>query len=157
MTVVPAISGVPRVLKAVRALLLADAELAARLAKTPPAFGTGPAIYTEGYVPADARTDYLTIGPFTEVDDSAMGDGAKWGSVLTMQIKLVTQSRDIGYSLMTVDRLTALLHGVRLIVDDYTAGSSVLDSSIAAFQELLAGTQYTHYPTIWRVRVHQPT
>jgi hypothetical protein len=156
VSAVPAVSAVPRVLKAVRALLCADATLTARLTAAPAAMGGGPGIYTEGYVPAEARTDYLTIGPFTEVDDSTMGDGAKWGSNVTMQTKLVTQSRDIGYSLGTVDRLMALLHGVPLTVDDYAAAGCQLETGIGVYEEMVAGTQYRHYPQIWRVRVHQP-
>jgi len=153
---VPALSAVPRVLKAVRVLLLADATLTARLATAPASVGGGPAIYTEGYVPPDARTDYLTIGPFTEVPDLTMGSGRRWGSVVTFTTKLVTVSRDLGASLMTVDRLVVLLHGVPLTVDDYAAGSCVLETSVEAYQEMIAGAQYSHYPAIWRVRVHQP-
>jgi hypothetical protein len=157
MTAVPALSAVPRVLATVRALLLADATLTARLATAPSSVGGGPAIYNEGYVPPEARTDYLTIGAFTEIADVTMGNGARWGSNLTMQIKLTTQSRDIGFSLGTVDRLIALLHGVPLTVPDYAAGSSQLDQNVPAVQELVSGQQYTHYPTIFRVRVHQPS
>ena len=146
---------VPRILKAVRALLLADDLLTTRLATAPPNMGGGPAIYTEGYVPADARTDYLTIGPFTEISDSTMGTGAHWGSNVTMQTRLTTQSKDIGYSLDTVDRLTALLHGVPLTVADYHSGQSMLDMMVGVYEELLAGAQYRHYPLIWRIRVHQ--
>ena len=153
--IAPALLATGRVLKVVRALLKADAALVARLSAAPASVGGGPGIYSEGYVPPDARTDYLTIGPFTEVADDTMGGG--WGSNLTMQIKLVTVSRDIGYALGTVDRLMALLHGVPLTVPDYTAGSCQLETVIDAFQQMVAGLQYTHYPTIWRVRVHTPS
>jgi hypothetical protein len=146
-----ALSAVPRVLKAVRAILLNDVPLTDRLTTAP---GGGPAIYTEGYVPPGARTDYLTIGAFTEVPDNTMGSGLHWGSNLTFQIKLVTQNLDVGYSLDTVDRLMALLNGP-LTVDDYAAGSIGLDSAVPAMQELLAGQSYMHYPTIFRVWVTQ--
>ena len=120
---VPALLATPRVLEALRLRLLADALLTARLATAPENIGGGPAIYTSGKVPADARTDYLVIGPFTERDASTMGDGEKWGSDLTTAIKLVTLSEDETANLGTMDRLVALLHGQPLTVRDYRSGT----------------------------------
>jgi hypothetical protein len=154
---VPAVLAIPRVLEALRLRLLNDSALVGRLASAPAAVGGGPAIYTEGVVPADATTDYLTIGPFTERSDATMGDGAKWGSELTAAIKLVTYSRDVGHSLATIDRLVALLHGTTLPVTDYTAGWVLLSVIADAYSELQAGQVLMHYPTIWQIRVHQPS
>ena len=156
MPPVPAVLAVPRVLASVRAVLLGDATLTGRLATAPATAGGGPAIFNEGLVPADARTDFLTIGPFTERSDSTMGDGRKWGSELTMQIKLVTMSKNLSQVLGTVDRMIALLHGVNLTVADYASGMCLLDLMIENYSELVAGQQVMHYPAIFRVLVHQP-
>jgi hypothetical protein len=155
--VVPALLAQPRVLKALRGLLLGDATLTARLSTVPANLGGGPAIYTESYVPPTATTDYLTIGPFTERSESGMGGGAKWGSALTTQIKLVSMHPDIGHCLGTLDRLMALLHGVPLTVDDYSHGWCLLSLVVDAYSEKLAGGVYWHYPTLWEIHVGQPT
>jgi hypothetical protein len=152
---VPAILATGRVLGALRARLLGDAALVARLADAPAAVGGGPGIYTEGAVPSEAEMDYLTIGSFTERDDSTMGDEAKWGSELTAMIKLFTMSRDIGHALGTMDRLMALLHGTPLTVADYAAGSVMLSLMVDAYEESLSGRMVTHYPSLWTVRVSQ--
>ena len=157
MPPVPAPLAIPRVLAAVRAVLLGDAALIARLATAPATAGGGPGIYNETLVPPDARTDYLTIGPFTERSDSTMGTGRKWGSELTMQVKLVTMSKNISATLGTVDRVVALLHGVPLTVADYASGICLLDVVVDAYSELVAGQQMLHYPALFRVLVHQPT
>jgi len=155
--IVLALLAIPRVLTALRTILLNDAQLVARLATAPASVGGGPAIYTEGAVPADAVTDYLTIGSFTERDESTMGRGRKWGSALTAQIKLVTRKPDVGANLMTVDRVIALLHGVPLTVADYSHGSCALEVVVDAYDEKYAGIVYRHYPTLWNIRVGQPT
>jgi len=155
--VVPAILAIPRVLAAVRLVLMNDAQLVARLASAPTALGGGPAIYSEGAVPDAARPDYLTIGPFSERSEATMGSGRKWGSDLAMPIKLVTQNLDVGHSLATLDRLVALLHGVRLTVEDYSHGSCVLEVVVDAYAEKYAGIVTLHYPTVWTIHVGQPT
>jgi hypothetical protein len=156
VSAVPAILAVPRVLVALRARLMGDSALVALLSTAPEDEGGGPAIYTEGQVPEDARTDYLTVGPFVERSDSTMGDGRKWGSELTVTIKLVTMRSDVHRCLMTVDRVIALLHGTPLVVEDYAAGSIALSVMVEAYEELVGGVEVTHYPTLWTVRVHQP-
>jgi hypothetical protein len=153
VTAVPAILATPRVLAALRALLLADATLTARLAKVPGT--TTPAIYTEGYVPADARTDYLVIGPFTERSTPTMGDGYRWGSELTLPIKLVTQNANLSVCHGTIDRIVALLHGVPLTVQDYAHGMALLETTVDAYSELIAGVKVWHFVTLWNVAVHQ--
>jgi len=155
MTAVPAILAIPRVLAAVRLVLLNDAQLVARLATAPASVGGGPAIYTEGAVPAEARSDFLTIGPFSESNESTMGSGRKWGSDLSMTTKLVTQSVDVGQSLMTLDRLVALLHGVPLVVEDYGHGMCLLSVIVDGYSEKYAGIVTQHYPTIFTVHVGQ--
>lgn len=152
---IPAILATPRVLASLRAVLLADATLTARLATVPAANGGGPAIYTEGYVPADARTDYLVIGPFTERSTPTMGDGYRWGSELTTVIKLVSMNSNLSTCLATIDRVVALLQAVPLTVQDYAHGMAVLDVSVDAYSELIAGVPVWHFPTLWTVRVHQ--
>jgi hypothetical protein len=153
--VIPAILATPRVLAAMRAVLLADATLTARLATVPTANGGGPAIYTEGHVPADARTDYLVIGPFTERPTPTMGDVDRWGSELTTVIKLVTMNPNLTTCLGTVDRVIALLYGVPLTVQDYAHGQVLLETVVDAYHELVAGIPFWHYPTLWLIRVHQ--
>jgi hypothetical protein len=154
---VPALLAIPRVLAAVRARLLADAALVARLGSAPPELGGGPAIYSEGAVPDAARPPFLTLGPFSETDESTMGDGAKWGSDVRMPIKLVTQSTDVGANLWTLDRLVALLHGTRLTVADYDHASCALEVVVDAYSDKFAGLVTLHYPTVWAVHVGQPT
>jgi hypothetical protein len=137
--------------------LLAQPRVLARLATVPPLLGTGPGIYTDGVVPADARTDYLTLGPFTERPDLTMGrtDSAKWGSVLTTQVKLVTRSPDVGWHLATLDLIVAALHGVSLPVADYTHGECALEVVVDSYDEKIAGVVFWHYPTLWQIRVGQ--
>jgi len=151
----PALLAIPRVLAAVRLLLLNDAALVAQLATAPAANGGGPAIYSEGAVPEAARPPYLTIGPFSERSESTMGGGRKWASDLAMPVKLVTQNQNVGTNLATLDRLVVLLHGTRLTVADYDHASSVLEVVVDAYSEKYAGLVTLHYPTIWTVRVGQ--
>ena len=143
----------PRVLAALRARLLADAELCAGLSEAPENLGGGPAIYTTGMVPAEARTDYLVIGPFTERDASTMGEG--WGSDLTTAIKLVTQSEDVTRNLATMDRLMGLLHGKPLTVTGYASGYLLLSVMADNYTEWLSGKKLVHYPSLWEVHVSQ--
>lgn len=152
---VPALLATPRVLAALRTRLLGDAALVARLADAPTNVGGGPAIYTEGLVPADARTDYLVVGSFTERDHSTMGDGAKWGSELTAMTKLITLSQDAGQSYGTLDRLMALLHGTTLTVEDYASGCVLLETLVDAYEEWVGGKKLLHYPILWRIYVNQ--
>ena len=152
---IPAILATPRVLASLRAVLLADATLTARLATVPAANGGGPAIYTEGYVPADARTDYLVIGPFTERSTPGMGDGHRWGSDLTTVIKLVTMNSNLSVCYGTVERMIALLHGVPLKVADYDHGMALLETTVDAYSELIAGVPVWHLATLWNVGVQQ--
>ena len=152
-----ALLALPRVLEALRLILLGDAILTGQLATAPAALGGGPAIYTDGVVPAGATPPYLTLGPFTERSESTLGGARRWGSVLTTQIKLVTTSPDIGASLATIDRIVALLHDVPLTVRDYSHGSCALQVLVDAFDEKVAGIVWRHYPTLWEVHVGQPT
>jgi hypothetical protein len=150
-----AILAMPRVLAALRDLLVHDAQLAARLSTAPAEFGGGPAVYTEGVVPPKARTDYLTLGPFTERSESTMGSGPKWGSALTTQIKLVTLSADVSKNLLTLDRLVALLHLQTLTVADYRHAWCTLDVIVDAYEETMTGEVLRHYPTLWSIHVGQ--
>ena len=150
-----AILAMPRVLAAVRELLVNDAQLTVRLSTAPTALGGGPAIYTEGVVPPEALSDYLTIGRFTERSASTPCDGPKWGSHLTMQLKLVTLSADVGMNLMTLDRIVALLHFAILDVADYTSSWAVLDVIVDAYEETVSGKVLRHYPTLWSIHVGQ--
>jgi hypothetical protein len=152
----PALLAIPRVLAAVRLLLLNDAALAARLATVPAALGGGPAIYSEGAVPEGARPPFLTIGPFSETSESTMGSGRKWGSDVAMPIKLVTQSTDVGANLMTLDRLVVLLQGTRLTVADYSHATCLLAVIVDAYSDKYAGLVTLHYPTVWTMHVGQP-
>jgi hypothetical protein len=146
---------VRRVLPVLRGILAGDAFLVARLGTAPIAMGGGPGIYTAGHVPADARPDYLVIGPFTERSTPTMGEGQRWGSELTTPIKLVAATPDIAYCQVTIERVLVLLHAVRLTVPDYARGMALLDTIVDSYTELLAGVQYWHYPMLWNVSVHQ--
>jgi len=153
----PALLAIPRVLAAVRQVLLADAALVARIGTAPPAVGGGPAIYSEGAVPEGARPPFLTIGPFTERSEATMGSGRKWASEVGMPIKLVTHDLNVGFNLLTLDRLAVVLYGVPLPVADYSHSSCVLEVIIDAYSDKYAGLVTLHYPTMWTVRVGQQT
>ena len=157
MPSVPALLAIPRVLAAVRLLLLGDAALVSTLADAPPENGGGPGIYSEGAVPEAARPPYLTIGPFSERSEATMGDGRKWASELAMPVKLVTQNQDVGTNLLTLDRLVVLLHGTRLQVQDYSHATSVLEVVVDGYSEKYAGIVTLHYPTVWTIHVGQQT
>ena len=154
--IVLALLAIPRVLAALRTILLNDAQLVAGLATAPAAVGGGPAIYTEGAVPDNAAMPFLTIGPFTEADDSTMGSGRKWGSSLTTPVKLVTTSSDVGVNYATVDRVVALLHGTALAVADYSHCMCLLEVVVDSYQEKFAGIVYRHYPVMFTIKVGQP-
>jgi len=154
--IVLALLAIPRVLAAMRAVLRNDAPLVAGLAIAPASVGGGPAIYSEGSVPDGAEMPFLTIGPFTEADDSTMGSGRKWGSTLTTPVKLVTTSPDVAVNYTTVDRVVALLHGTALTVADYSQGMCLLEVVVDSYQEKLAGVVYRHYPVMFTIKVGQP-
>lgn len=152
MTMVPPPLAVKRVLPAIRAVLLADVTLMARLNPGP---GGVPGVYTAGHVPAQARPDYLVIGPFTERSTPTMGEKQRWGSELTTPIKLVAVTPDIAYCQTTIERVLVLLHAQPLTVVDYTTGMCLLDTLVDSYTELVAGTEYWHYPMLWNVSVSQ--
>lgn len=149
---IPPILAVKRVLPVLRGILGSDAALVARLRNAPTG---GPGIYTAGHVPADARPDYLLIGPFTERSTPTMGEGARWGSELTTPIKLISEKPDIAYCQGTIELVQADLHAVKLTVPNYDHGMALLDTILDSYTELVAGIQYWHYPMLWNVSVHQ--
>jgi hypothetical protein len=144
----------PKVLKALRDLLFANAAVRARLGR-----GTHPEalpVFTEGAVPASQVSgEYLTIGPFAETPRDTMGSGAKWGSELSTAIKVVSYSKDVapGYALM--GDVVDALHGQNLEVDGYRTGWVQLDVIPDAYVELVAGVPVTHFPMLFRVHVHE--
>src|SRR5580765_5678672 len=96
----PAPFAIPRVLKALRQVLLGDARLR-----------NGVRVYSEATVPASAPTsgEYLTLGPFTEVPRNTMGSGAKWGRELTAAVKVVSYSTDEAPAFALMEQIIALL------------------------------------------------
>jgi len=153
--VIPPLLATKRVLPALRGVLCGDAALVARLDPAPAAMGGGPGIYTAGHIPADARPDYLVVGPFTERSTPTMGEGRRWGSELTAAIKLVSKSPDVAFCQDTLERVLELLHGQPLTVADYDHGMATLDNLVDSYPEMVAGGRLWNYPTLWTVRVHQ--
>jgi len=145
----------PAVLKALRQLLLANHALASKLGRGSVLPETA-AIYTEESVPASATTgEYLTIGPFSEVPRDTMGDDAKWGSELSVAIKIVSYSTDPAPGYLLVKGVVGMLHGQPLAVEGYRTGWVQLDVVPDAYRELVAGVPVTHFPMIFRVHVHE--
>jgi hypothetical protein len=144
-----------RVLSAIRSVLLADATLTALLNTAPSAYGGGPGIYSEQDVPAGALFDYLTIGPISERPFNTMGNGLKWGSILSVQTKVLSAKRDVGNGYNVLDRLMYLLNGKQLTVNGYGSSDCELDTLVDSYSELVGGSVVKHFPAIWRVSVHQ--
>jgi len=141
----------PRVLTAIRALLVADSTLTALLA----VYNGGPAIFSEDDVPATAGYDRIQMAIVSEVPFNTMGDGLKWGSRLTVQLKVVSNKRNVDSAYAILDRLMLLLNGTTLAVSGYGSSAFELDVSTEPYTELVGGVAYKHVPTLWRVMVHQ--
>ena len=147
-----ALFATPRVLKALRSLLLADRQIVTRLGQGPQP--DTPAIYAEAAVPQTQTTgEYLTIGPFSEVPADTMG--ATWGSTLTTAIKVVSYSSDVAPGYALCDQVIARLHGQSLVVEGYAIGWVTLDVVPDAYVELVAGVPVTHFPMLFRIHVHE--
>lgn len=141
----------PRVLTALRAALAADATLTGMLAT----YNGGPAIFSEGDVPANAGYDRLQLGIVSEVGFNTMGSGLKWGSQLTVQVKVVSDKRNVDAGYAVLDRVLTLVDGTTLGVTGYGSAAWSLDISVEPFTELVGGVAYKHFPSLWRVWVHQ--
>ena len=144
----PAKFATPPVLKALRQVLLADAGLVARL---------GARVFAEAAVPASAPTsgEYLTLGPFTEVPRNTMGSGAKWGSELTVPMKVVSYSLDVAPAYTLLGQIIALLDGQSIPVEGYRTAWVQLEMVQDPYTELVAGVEVHHFPALFRVHVHE--
>lgn len=154
----------PAVLEAVRDMLVTDSALGALLASAPTAYGGGPAIYTDGDAPQQngavstaAIYPQLLLSVPIETPWNTMGavGEAKWGSSLLIGIKALTQSRnhDRGWAILNV--VTGLLNGQPITVDGYGRACIELDGMPPPYPETFAGLPFRHFPSLWRVYVHQ--
>lgn len=154
----------PAVLEAVRDILLTDSSLSALLASAPTAYGGGPAIYTDGDAPqqngsATVASMYpqLLLSAPSETPWNTMGapGESKWGSSLLVGIKALTQSRnhDSGWAIHNV--ILGLLNGQPITVTGYGRACIELDGMPPPYPETFAGLPFRHFPSLWRVYVHQ--
>lgn len=134
----------PRVVTAVRALLMADATLAVLLK----------GVFTEGDVPPGTAYSYLTILADERPFDT-LGSGAKFGSDVSLQIKFVTNQSNTDGGDAVLDRMLALLHQQRLTVVGYGSAESAFEFTVEPYSEMVAGEKVKHMPSIWNVTVHQ--
>lgn len=155
----------PAVLAAVRDILATDSDLVGLLAEAPSAYGGGPAIYTDGDAPqqdgrettvASLYPQLLLTAP-SETPWNTMGapGESKWGSSLIVGVKALTQGRnhDAGWAIMT--RVCGLLNGQPIVVTGYGRAAIELEALPPAYPETFAGLPFRHFPSLWRVYVHQ--
>lgn len=155
----------PAVLEAVRDILTTDSALTALLAEAPTAYGGGPAIYTDGDAPQqDGRETtvaslypQLLLSAPSEVPWNTMGapGEAKWGSSMFVGVKALTHGRnhDRGWAILNL--VCGLLNGQPITVTGYGRAAIELDAMPPAYAEIFAGLQFRHFPSLWRVYVHQ--
>lgn len=147
---------VPRVIEAMREVLVADTTLTAMLAVFAPGFGTGPGIYSENGVPPKAGFPYLTIGAATEIPFNTMGTGGEsGGSECTIQVKAFSAKMRDDEANSIMDRVHSDLDDAALSVYDYPSACCEFESSPGIFVENLGGVLIRQYPVIYRVYVHQ--
>jgi len=142
----PAPFAIPRVLKALRQVLLGDARLR-----------NGVRVYSEATVPASAPTsgEYLTLGPFTEVPRNTMGSGAKWGRELTAAVKVVSYSTDEAPAFALMEQIIALLDAQELPVEGFRTAWAQFEIIQDAYTEMVAGVEVRHFPMLFRIHVHE--
>lgn len=154
----------PAVLEAVRDILITDSDLAGLLAEAPAAVGGGPAIYTDGDAPqqngsvsTSAMYPQLLLSAPSEVPWNTMGGVGeqKWGSSLLIGVKALTQARnhDAGWAIL--NRVAGLLNGQPITVTGFGRASIELDGVPPPYPETFAGLPFRHFPSLWRVYVHQ--
>lgn len=153
---------IPAIDTALRALLVADATVVARLSTKPTARGGGPAIYSDGEVPSGATFPYLTIGAWTQVKEHAFSpDGSPglsgYGWNCTGQVKAVGQL-SAGRTETTLHNVmsavfTALPNGRTLSVSGYSSGWVDEFTLFPAIKTTLAGVVTIEVPAIVRVYV----
>lgn len=154
----------PAVLEAVRDVLVSDSALGALLADAPVAYGGGPAIYTDGDAPQQngatsvaSMYPQLLLSAPSETPWNTMGEPGelKWGSSVLIGVKALTQSRnhDTGWAIQNV--VSGLLNGQPLTVAGYGRASIELDGMPPPYPETFAGLPFRHFPSLWRVYVHQ--
>ena len=152
---------IPAIETALRALLVADTTVVARLATKPAARGGGAAIYADGDVPSGATFPYLTMGAWTQIGSHNLSPGSPGGGYgwnCTGQLKAVgqlsgTKNETTLQNLMSAV-FAALPNGKGLIVSGYGSGwidEFVLQPSI---KTTLAGVVTIEVPAILRVYVH---
>jgi hypothetical protein len=152
----PAKYATPAILKAIRQVLAEDADLARLLAPAATRGRREAAVFAEGAVPNEqVEGEYLTIGPFTEISQNTLGDALRWGSEVTTAIKVVSYQRDVAPGYALVERIIGLLQGARLDVEGYQTAEATLDIVPDAYVELVAGVPVTHFPIVFRIRVHE--
>lgn len=153
----PSVLATPAVLTAVRAVLVADATLAATLATAPAALGGGPAIYAEDAVPQGATFPYLTLGAPTEIPWNTMGtkDLPKWGSQATFQVKALSKETADDGNYTRIARVKTLLDGETLTVPGYASAWTEFETAAAPFTEIVGGVVIRQFPVIFRALVHQ--
>jgi hypothetical protein len=150
---------IPAIETALRALLVADSTVVARLSTKPTARGGGPAIYTDGDVPSGATFPYLTIGAWTQIPShnlSPSTDGYGWNC--TGQLKAVgqlstTKNETTLLTLMSAV-YAALPQGRSLTVSGYRSGWVDEFNLQPSLKTTLAGVVTIEVPAILRVFVH---
>lgn len=154
----------PVVIAAIRARLVADTTLVALLATAPSGLGGGPAMYTDGDAPQQSGTvsvaamyPQVLLSVPSEVPFNTMGDSdaPKWGSSVLAGVKVITVARnhDSGWSIL--NQIVARLNGQPLTVTGYGSASIEIDGIPPPYPEVVAGLTYRHFPSLWRIHVHQ--
>lgn len=155
----------PSILAAVRDILATDSDLVGLLAEAPSGYGGGPAIYTDGDAPQQDGRDVTVASMYpqllltvpSEIPWNTMGavGEAKWGSSVIVGVKALTQGRnhDVGWSVL--GRVCELLDGQPITVTGYGRASIERDAHPPPYAEFFAGLPFRHFPSLWRVYVHQ--
>lgn len=69
---------------------------------------------------------------------------------------MVSDKRNVDAGYAVLDRVLTLINGTALLaVAGYGSAAWELDISIEPFTELVGGVAYKHFPSLWRVWVHQ--
>ncbi len=147
--------GIPAIIEAQRALLVADATLVGLLAPYAAGFGTGPGMYNEGGVPPKAAFPYLTVGAATEVPFDTMGPTNARGSQCTIQWKAFSAKMRDDEVYTIAGHVKRILDECVLTISGYGSTDCHFDFVPDLLQELVGGVTIRQLPMIFRVYVHQ--
>jgi hypothetical protein len=145
---------VPEINTALRAVLVAYANLTTLIASKPAAQGGGPAIYPDGEVYQGQTYPYLTIGAWVAVPFNSLSpgdDGYGWN--VTVQIKAVGQKTEAPLYAVMNQVAKALPNGSALTVSGYSSGQVAELVPQAAIKTVQSGVTTVELPAILRIYV----